>query len=153
MAIARTAVFMFDALRTSQTARMDRRAPPLLVIASHIDRLRPVNEWRPPYDLTDRLNIKAANINTAVRAIATDLAVPVEQVIPVCLLEGKVYNVDDTLWAAILNYQDEALRVRLMRCLDARKRAEDWVMLRRQMVGAGRFLRDLPEMLGKRPGR
>jgi len=142
-----------DAVRASQTARMDRRAPPLLVIASHIDRLRPVNEWRPPYDLTDRLNIKAANINTAVRAIATDLAVPVEQVIPVCLLEGKVYNVGDTLWAAILNYQDEALRVRLMRCLDARKRAEDWVMLRRQMAGAGRFLRDLPEILGKHPGR
>jgi len=55
-----------------------------------------------------------------VRAIATDLAVPVERVIPVCLLDGKVYNVDDTLWAAILDHQDEALRVRLIRCLDAR---------------------------------
>ena len=142
-----------DALRASQTARMDRRPPPLLVIASYIDRLRPVNEWRPPYDLTDRLNIRAVNINAAVRAIAADLAVPVEQVIPVCLSEGKVYNVDDTLWAAILDHQDEALRVRLMRCLDARKRAEDWVLLRRQMAGAGRFLRDLPEILGKRSGR
>jgi hypothetical protein len=40
-----------------------------------------------------------------------------------------------------------------MRCLDARKRAEDWVLLRRQMAGAGRFLRDLPEILGKRTGR
>lgn len=141
-----------DVLRASQAAQMDRHSPPLLVIVSFIDRLRPVNEWRPPYDLTDRLNIKAANINAAVRVLATDLAVPVEQVIPVCLLDGKVYNVDDTLWAAILSHQDEALRVRLMRCLDARKRAEDWVMLRRQMAGAGRFVRDLPEILGKRSG-
>jgi len=34
----------------SQAARLDRRPPPLLVVASYIDRLRPVNEWRPPYD-------------------------------------------------------------------------------------------------------
>ena len=138
-----------DTLRTSQATRLDRRPPPLLVVASHIDRLRPVNEWQPPYDLTDRLNLKAVNISAAVRAIATDLAVPVEQVIPVCLSEDKVYNVDDTLWAAILNHQDEALKVRLMRCLEARKRAEDWVLLRRQMAAAGRFVRDLPEILGK----
>ena len=141
-----------DTLRAAQASRTDRRAPPLLVAASFIDRLRPVNEWRPPYNLTDALNSKAVNINAAVRAIAADLAVPVEHVIPVCLLTGKVYNVDDTLWAAILSHQDEALRVRLMRCLDARKRAEDWVLLRRQMAGAGRFLRDLPEILGKRSG-
>lgn len=142
-----------DVLRASQAVRMDRRPPPLLIAASFIDRLRPVNEWQPPYDLTNLLNIKAANIGAAMRVIAADLAVPVEQIIPVCLQEGKVYNVDDTLWAAILNHQDKALRVRLMRCLDARKRAEDWVMLRRQMAGAGRFLRDLPELLEKRTGR
>lgn len=139
-----------DALRAVQSAQMDRRPPPLLIVASFIDQLRPVNEWRPPYDLTDRLNIKATNINAAVRAIAADLMVPVEWVIPVCLLAGKIYNVDDSLWAAILNHQDEALRVRLIRCLNAKKRAEDWVLLRRQMAGAGRFLRDLPELLGKR---
>jgi hypothetical protein len=142
-----------DIVRASQAARVNRRPPPLLIAASFIDRLRPVNEWQPPYDLTDPVNIKAANISAAMRVIAADLAVPVEQVIPVCLQEGKIYNVNDTLWAAILNHQDEALRVRLMRCLDARKRAEDWVMLRRQMAGAGRFLRDLPEILEKRTGR
>lgn len=142
-----------DALRVAQNAQVDRRPPPLLVIASFIDQLRPVNEWHPPYDLTDRLNIKAVNIHAAVRAIATDLAVSVERVIPVSLSKDKIYNVDDTLWSAILDHQDEALRVRLIRCLDARKRAEDWVMLRRQMVGAGRFLRDLPEILGRHLGR
>ena len=139
-----------DALRAAQSAQMDRRPPPLLIVASFIDQLRPVTEWCPPYNLTDRLNIKANNINAAVRAIAADLMVPVEWVIPVCLSAGKIYNVDDSLWATILNHQDEALRVRLIRCLNAKKRAEDWVLLRRQMAGAGRFLRDLPELLGKR---
>ncbi|SNX59125.1 hypothetical protein SAMN06296273_0567 [Nitrosomonas ureae] len=139
-----------NALRTYQAARIDRRPAPLLVVVSFIDRLRPANEWQPPYDLTDTANTKSANISAAVQAVAADLAVPAEQIIPVSLQEGKIYNVDDTLWAAILNHQDEALRIRLMRCLDAKKRAEDWIMLRRQMAGAGRFLRDLPEMLGKR---
>ena len=139
-----------DALRSYQSARIDRRPAPLLVATSFIDRLRPASEWHPPYDLTDVHNIKATNINAAIRAIANDLAVPVAQVIPVCLQHSKVYNVNDTLWAVILHHQDEALRVRLMRCLDAQKRIEDWTLLRRQLVGAGRFLRDLPDILEKR---
>ena len=140
-------------LRASQAARMDRRPPPLLVVVTFIDRLRPVNEWQPPYDLAHPSNAKAKNIKAAVQATAIDLAVPIEQVIPVCLLSGKFYNVDDTLWSAILNYQDQALRVRLMRCLDTRKRTQDWAMLRRQLVSTGRFLLDLPEILGKNLGR
>lgn len=140
-----------DALRASQMEHMDRRPPPLLVVASYIDQLRPVSEWHPPYDLRNQQSSKAVSISAAVQAIATDLGVPIERVIPVCLLEGRIYNVDDTLWATILDYQDEALRVRLIRCLDARKRAEDWVMLRRQVAGAGRFLRNLPAMLSKNP--
>lgn len=44
-------------------------------------------------------------------AVASDLAVPVTTVIPVCLAEGRAYNVDNALWAAILAQQDEAGRV------------------------------------------
>lgn len=139
-----------DALRSFQSAQVNRRPPPLLVVVSHIDRLRPAGEWSPPYDLTYPQNTKAANIRAAVQAIATDLDVPIDHVIPVCLLENHVYNVDDTLWAVILNHQEEAQRVRLLRCLDEKKKAENWILLRRQMMNAGRFLKDLPEMLKKR---
>ena len=141
-----------DALRAFLSMRLDRRSPPLLVAASHIDQLRPAKEWLPPYDLNNSLNIKAVNIKMAVREVSADLAIPIERVIPVCLQEGKVYNVDDTLWAALLDHQDEALRGRLVRCLIAKKSAEDWILLRQQMAGAGRFLRDLPSILGKRIG-
>lgn len=139
-----------DALRSFQSTQMNRRPPPLLVVVSQIDRLRPLSEWNPPYDLSQPQNSKAANISAAVQAVAVDLAVPVDHVIPVSLKEGYVYNVEDTLWAAMLNYQEEALKTRLLRCLDAKKKAENWTLLRRQMMNAGRFLRDLPEMLGKR---
>ncbi|MGG7054458.1 GTPase family protein [Nitrosomonas sp. ANs5] len=136
-----------DALRTAQSACLNRRPPPLLVAVSHIDLLRPANEWQPPYDLTDQLNVKATNIRAAVAAVAADLSVPVTQVIPVCLKEEKVYNVKDAFWAAMLAEQDTALRVRLLRCLDADKRTSDWALLRRQLRNAGRFLWELPDKI------
>lgn len=140
-----------DALRLFQTTQLNRRPPPMLVVMSHIDLLRPASAWQPPYNLTDPQDTKAINIRTALQAVATDLAVPAERVIPVCLKEGKVYNVNDALWSAVLNLQDEALRVRLLRCLDANKRAEDWALLRRQLISTGRFLWNFPDKLGKRP--
>lgn len=119
------------------------------MVASHIDRLRPASEWSPPYDLTQPQNTKAASISAAVQAIAADLAVPVEHVIPVSLMEGHTYNVDDALWAAILSQQEGALKSRLLRCVDEKKKVENWTLLRRQMLNAGRFLKDLPDWLGK----
>ena len=90
---------------------------------------------------------KAANIRAAVGAAAEDLAVPVTNTIPVCLAEGRVYNVDDSLWVTLLDRQGGADKVRLLRCLDERKRAEDWPLLRHQLAGAGRFLAKLPGRL------
>lgn len=140
-----------DALRIFQTTQLNRRPPPMLVVMSHIDLLRPASAWQPPYNLSDpQDNNKAISIRAALQAVATDLAVPVERVIPVCLKEGKIYNVNDALWSAILNLQGDALRVRLLRCLDAKKRTEDWALLRRQLVSTGRFLWNLPDKLGKR---
>ena len=138
-----------DRLRSAFSEQTHRRPPPILVVASYIDQLRPTGEWQPPYDLTQPQNNKAANISAAVQAIAGDLAVPIEHVIPVCLLENHIYNVDDTLWSEMLNLQSEAQRVKLLRCLDKKKAAENWMLLRRQMINAGRFLRHLPSMLGK----
>jgi uncharacterized protein len=82
-------------------------------------------------------------------AMARDLGADLETVVPVCLAEGKTYNVDDGLWSTILTRQDAALRARLLRCLEARRREENWQLLWRQLAGAGRLLRDLPQMLMK----
>jgi len=133
-----------DAVRAWYAARPDHRPPPILVAMSHIDQLRPSREWRPPYDLRNGANGKAGNIRAAVAAVAADLAAPVANVIPVCLARGRIYNVDDALWAAILERQDEARRVRFLRCLEQRKRTENWTLVFRQMANTGRFLLDLP---------
>jgi hypothetical protein len=114
-------------------------------VLSHIDRLRPIREWLPPYDLSEPKSLKAESIRAALEVVATDLAVPIANVIPVCLAGGRVYNVDDVLWAAIFERLDAAQRSRLLRCQDERKREENWSLVRRQLANAGRFLLALPQ--------
>lgn len=130
-----------DAIRAWQAAKPNRHPAPLLIAVSYIDQLRPPRQWQPPYDLLrPQSSQKAANIRAAVEAVAADLAMPVATVIPVCLAEDRVYNVNDALWAAILAQENTANRVRFLRCLEARKRSENWKLLREQLVNAGRLL-------------
>jgi uncharacterized protein len=140
---------VLDRLRAAVQERPKRRPAPVLIAATWIDQLRPAAEWQPPYDLADPQRPKAVNIRGAVMAMARDLGADLESVVPVCLGEGKTYNVDDGLWSTILARQDAALRARLLRCLEARRREENWQLLWRQLAGAGRLLRDLPQMLMK----
>lgn len=136
-----------DALRAFQAGQTDRQSAPILIVASFIDQLRPVRIWQPPYDLANPQEPKAVNISIAVQSIAVDLNVPVDHVIPVCLSEGNTYNVDDVLWAAIMDQQDGALKARLHRYLGSKKYGEELAILRKQLINAGRFLWKLP---GKR---
>lgn len=128
-----------DALRAAHMAGK-RPALPLLVVASHVDQLRPAGEWQPPYDLADVERPKVASMRAALQAVAADLGVAVDRVVPACLAHGRVYNVDDALWAALLCEQDAMLRSRLLRCLDVRRRAENWGLVWKQLQGAGRWL-------------
>lgn len=139
--------------RAEERARLDRlrqaladparRASPVLVALTHIDRLRPLREWDPPYDLDPPVGPKAAQIEAAVIAAAGDLGVDVATVIPVCAAPGRIYNVDDALWAAMLFEFPEANRVRLLRCRRARRSEQDWGKLREQLRNSGRFLASL----------
>jgi uncharacterized protein len=136
--------------RADERARLDRlrdaladparRAPPVLVALTHIDRLRPPREWDPPYGLDPPAGPKAEQIAAAVLAAAADLGVDVATVIPVCAAPGRVYNVDDALWAAMLFEFPEAYRVRLLRCQRARRSEQDWGKLREQLANGGRYL-------------
>lgn len=137
-----------DKLRNLFGTQPQRHAPPLCVALSHIDLLRPSREWQPPYDVQHPgTNQKALNMRGAVEAVARDLAVAPATVIPLCLAQGRIYNVDDTLWAALLDQQETAQRVRLLRCIDQHKSREQWQLLRQQLVNAGRWLATMPSKL------
>lgn len=117
---------------------LDRCPPPILVIATHIDRLRPFNEWSPPYDFDNPKTDKARSIRQCVEAIATDLAIEPERIVPVCLSpQPGQYNIE-TVWASVAALLPEAKSAHLLRCLDEARPGLSWRKLAAQAAGAGR---------------
>jgi uncharacterized protein len=118
----------------------DRHLPVLITALTHIDRLRPVQEWSPPYRLDPAEGLKAEQIADAIRAVASDLAVPPDDVLPICLLPERVYNVEEALVPALLERLPAARRVKYVRCLRQRRDEEYWRRLWKQTLAAGRVL-------------
>jgi predicted GTPase len=129
-----------DAIRQHFAERPNRRRPPMLLVLSHVDRLRPMQEWKPPYDLADPGSPKAASIRAAVEAAGADLGFSSAGIIPACL-DPKLgaYNVD-AVWAEIMEQMPEAQRAQLVRTLQDADSGFDWRKLRSQALNAGRIL-------------
>ena len=120
-----------------------RKIPPMILVVTHIDQLRPLREWQPPYDIAQPKGAKALNIRAAVNAIREDLALADDvAAVPVSLgiNDGQgVYNVD-SLTEAMGRQMDEADRSRLLRCLKEAGARENWTQLWRQVKNSGRWL-------------
>ncbi|MCA9095775.1 MAG: 50S ribosome-binding GTPase, partial [Planctomycetaceae bacterium] len=130
-------------LRQSIEADPNREFPPILVAVTHIDQLRPLREWSPPYDLRDESREKSRNIRAALQAVADDLRIPLERAIPVCLKPGDSYNVEDGLLSAMLAILPSARRLQCQRSLRERHNSEKWQLLWGQAREAGRILLDV----------
>jgi predicted GTPase len=129
-----------DGIRRYFAERTDRRRPPMLLVLSHIDRLRPFQEWAPPYDIVKAATAKAQSIRDAVEAARTDLAVGALNIVPACLATPPgLYNVD-AIWAEIAALIPESQRAQLVRCLGEARGGFEWTRLWGQMVNAGRVL-------------
>ncbi|NQT18051.1 MAG: 50S ribosome-binding GTPase [Planctomycetes bacterium] len=132
----------------------NRMMPPLVVTLSHVDQLRPLAEWDPPYDLAEPSGAKAEQIRDAVQAVREDLALGAEQVVvPVCLKSGQVYNVEEGLAPVILQLSSEAERMKFLRCLRHFHDDEHWRRLWQQAVNSGRVLLSAGAAWTRRPAR
>jgi hypothetical protein len=119
--------------------RPERRAPPVLLVLTHIDRLRPFREWSPPYDVAAGDDEKARSIRAAIDAAAQDLDVPVERIVPVCLsAERGLYNVD-LVWAELIELLPTAQSAQLLRRIGEARSGIVWRRIMSQAVGAGRL--------------
>jgi len=115
--------------------------PVMIAVATHIDRLRPVREWQPPYNIQQPDNAKAHSIRQACEAIARDLTLPLGLIIPVCLAAEKpAYNIEDGLIPLIHEHLDAAQRVRYLRCLHQQQAESYWRLWRKQALQAGRHI-------------
>ena len=114
----------------------------MLVALSHIDRLRPFTEWEPPYDIAAPSGRKAEAIRGAVDATAEALGVGLEDIVPVRLDAGSLYNID-ALWAAIVARLPEARQGQLVRLLRLAAKGGGIAEVARQAVKGGRLLTGL----------
>ena len=132
---------LLDELKAFFQQQPDRLMPPLVVAVTHVDQVRPLAEWDPPYDLVRPKGSKAEQIADALRAVQDDLAVgPDQPAVPVCLKPGQLYNVEEGLAPAILQSASEAQRVKYLRCLRQYHEEEYWKRLWQQGVNSGRIL-------------
>ena len=128
-------------VRSHFTGTPNRHRPPMLLILTHIDRLRPFNEWDPPYDLTADARSKALAIRNAMEAAASDLGFAPEEVVPVRAdSAARPYNID-ALWAKLIELVPEAQRARLLRVLADVKSASGWATIWSQAANAGRVVK------------
>jgi predicted GTPase len=113
--------------------------PPILAIVTHIDQLRPVREWQPPYDVETPQHAKARNIRAALEYVAETLHIALEDCLPACLKMGTVYNID-AVWTAIAGKLPESQRAQYLRSLPEGEKREKWALVRKQLANAGRFV-------------
>ncbi len=127
-----------QAFRTYFAERLNRRRPPVLLVATHIDRLRPLSEWSPPYDLEKPNSDKARTIAQALEAIREDLGFEHSDAVAVAVPpDGQSYNLD-AVWEAIAAAVPEATRAQLLRCItDLKTTGWEWRTAWRQTKNFG----------------
>jgi hypothetical protein len=131
-----------DALRARFASDPQRKIPPIVVVASHVDRLSPSREWAPPYNVDAPDRRKEQSIRAALEAIAADLLVPVETIVPARLDGPEPYNLD-LLRSKLTDLFGEAQRARWIRIQRESAERGDWRQTWKQLAGAGRMVGEL----------
>lgn len=126
------------------------RPPPVVVVLTHIDMLRPHREWAPPYHVVSPDTAKAHAIRGALQAVATELQLPAELIVPVCLLPERLYNVEEALVPLLIQVLPDAKRVLLLRSLKTLRQQEEWELLGRQARATGQLLFQLSGGIAKK---
>ena len=131
---------MLQAINERISLNPRKKMPPLVVVITHIDQLRPLREWKPPYNIADPDSLKSNMIRQAIDAIATDLKISGNQIAAVSLAPGNLYNVEEGLIPTILQQLDYAKGIRYTRCLRDYHQEDYWRKLWTQSKNAGRFI-------------
>ena len=129
------------AIRAHFAAEPSRHRPAMLLVLTHVDSLRPFNEWDPPYDLAQASRAKSRSILAAMEAAGAELGFAAEEIVPVRAdIAVAPYNMD-ALWAKIMGLMPEAQRARLMRTLEDIKSVSAWGTVWSQALSAGRVVK------------
>jgi hypothetical protein len=138
-----------DAVRDRFAANPQRRMPPLIVVASHVDRLCEPQEWKEGCDLGSPSTPLERKMRASLHRLAMDLSVPTDAVVPMRLDSNPPYNLD-LLWLRLEALAEEAQRARWVRLLRGALERRGWRSTWRQFAGARRIV---GRLLKKEGGR
>jgi uncharacterized protein len=141
---------LLSQLRHHFAAQSAIRPPPVVVVLTHIDVLRPRREWTPPYNIVSPDTAKAHAIRNALQTVAAELQLAPELIVPVCLLPESLYNVEEALVPLLIQVLPDAKRVLLLRSLKTLRQQEEWELLGRQARATGRLLLQLSGEVAKK---
>ena len=114
--------------------------PPVIVALTHIDQLRPLRQWNPPYDVFNPDSEKAHAIRLAMETVAIELDLSIDQIAPVNLKPGFEYNIEEGLIPAIFQHLEQAEQARYLRCLKEYRQEDHWRLIWKQSKRAGQFI-------------
>ena len=127
-------------IRERLAAQPQRHRPPILLVLTHVDRLRPFDEWEPPYDLTKVTRPKAQSIRDAMEAAGAELGFSAGEIVPARVdIAVAPYNID-ALWGRMIELMPEAQRARLVRTLSSIRSVSSWGSVWSQAANAGRII-------------
>ncbi|MGB5325693.1 MAG: hypothetical protein WBN40_09760, partial [Pseudomonadales bacterium] len=87
---------LFDEWDAYFKENLKRKKPPVVLVTTHNDLLKPKDSWQPPYDLTDMNNKKVQSIVEASSYTHDALGLPEDTpVLPIALKPGEApYNIE-----------------------------------------------------------
>ena len=125
----------------------------IVLAITHIDKLRPLREWNPPYDLTAASSAKAVAINQATALIAAELGFDKKLVVPVSFRPDVPFNFQEQLLPLLEEQCKLMENRRYLRGLYASQRELKKKRLWRQIYKAGHSVSKLGlDFLVKRKG-
>src|SRR5262249_16877958 len=129
------------AIRRHFAAETHRLRPPMILVLTHTDALRPFTDGEARYDLASGTRAKSQSIRAAMEAVSVELGFPIDHIVPVRVdIAFAPYNVD-AVWAKIIELMPETQRARLLRVLADIRSASAWGALWSQAASAGRVIK------------
>jgi len=115
------------------------RSPIIIGLLNQIDRLSPIKQWNPPFDLNHPKTPKEINLQKVINVVQKELNL--DTIIPINLHPSREYNIKEALIPTILEHLDEAKKVQYIRSLREYQSKEFWIKLKDQAKAAGRLVR------------
>lgn len=114
--------------------------PRIIVALTQIDKIRPLREWNPPYNLAIPCSAKAEVIKNNIASISNQLNIGIDQIVPLSLRQGMIYNCQEQLIPALLQQFKHAEGKRHLRSLQAYQHELKRNKLWTQLFNAGNWV-------------